>query len=252
MQVWNQLFRSTATQKKYLSLCLSLSSLSIQNDGKVCNNHGSFRLLHCYTCRNCSSVTIPLMLFGSNPYCSASRFFTALNASKKKLRESFWNTHQWQNQVEWDHPCYLLPPFFRGTKTKTKSLRSNSPLVNWLRLGRVSVFQDRGAGAAKFWVEEWTNNPRESIYSPSHLWRSRPAVKDEFPSDSEVKKCSIMRFAKAVLLVCYFVCVFWSFNVSWSPKVTSLEDSSQYSPPFSYNSEASLQGLSNRPSRWRT
>ena len=147
MQVWNQLFRSTATQKKYLSLCLSLSSLSIQNDGKVCNNHGSFRLLHCYTCRNCSSVTIPLMLFGSNPYCSASRFFTALNASKKKLRESFWNTHQWQNQVEWDHPCYLLPPFFRvmmasprhspETSQKNKSLTIVSRKCTWKSLPRI-------------------------------------------------------------------------------------------------------------------
>ena len=103
---------------------------------------------------------------------------------------------------------------FRGTKTKTKSLRSNSPLVNWLRLGRVSVFQDRGAGAAKFWVEEWTNNPRESIYSPSHLWRSRPAVFRWM--NLKIQKWKIVLIMRFALQCCWFVFLYVFFGHSMS------------------------------------
>ena len=165
-----------------------------------------------------------------------------------------------------------MPPPPPPPKKKTKSLRSNPREMTrmtriefeflwpeWL-FGETSlVFFHRGAGAAKFWVEEWTNNPRESIYSPSHLWRSRPASW-EWRLRRLCKIVYSWHLLCSGVLVWCFVCVFLSFNVSWSLKVTSLEVfqeglDSQYSPPV-YNSEASqhikLQGLSNRPSRWRT
>lgn len=189
MQVWNQLFRSTATQKKYLSLCLSLSSLSIQNDGKVCNNHGSFRLLHCYTCRNCSSVTIPLMLFGSNPYCSASRFFTALNASKKSWgnhSETHINDKIKRNEITHVISCHLS--FKRKNPKRSRSEAALPPLVNWLRLG---VFRSFKTEVRELQSSGWRNGQiiHESQFTHRVIFEGHDlAAKDEYISKFRSEK----------------------------------------------------------------
>ena len=195
------------------------------------------------------------MLFGSNPYCSASRFFTALNASKKS-----WGNHSEthvNDKIKWNEITHVISChlFLRKEKPKTTSLRSgNSPPgeLTTNRLGRVSLIST--TEVRELQSSGWRNGQiiHESQFTHRVIFEGHDLqLKMNFSQIQKWKTALIMRFALQCCWSAFWMC-FWSFNVGWSPQVTALEDSSQYSPPFSYNSEASQQGLSNRPSRWRT